>query len=264
MKFLISEEEKSRILSMHQNATSRQYLSEQAIYNWEGGGRKIKYKVQGNKYYTSRDEGKTWTELTKQQDIDWVKTNAIKPENLDKSAKTTTTPGPVVREGQKFPITDPSGNQLLTVLLRGNSTNTLASKFTGTPVMAKISSIKFGTSGGDYVLLDLRISATNETGAGIINTTGNINYTVKCNGAYSAVITKDLDMLQSDLYVMSDKLQASPNKPIGGVAWTKYFSMIFMSANLTKMNKNLADNVVSYFCDGLGSLRSSWKAQIGQ
>ena len=45
MKFLISEEEKSRILNMHQNATSRQYLSEQAIYNWEGGGRKIKYKV---------------------------------------------------------------------------------------------------------------------------------------------------------------------------------------------------------------------------
>jgi hypothetical protein len=30
MKYLISEEEKSRILEMHQNATSRQYLSEQA------------------------------------------------------------------------------------------------------------------------------------------------------------------------------------------------------------------------------------------
>jgi len=29
MKFLISEEEKSRILEMHQNATSRQYLGEQ-------------------------------------------------------------------------------------------------------------------------------------------------------------------------------------------------------------------------------------------
>jgi hypothetical protein len=264
MKFLISEEEKSRILSMHQNATSRQYLSEQAIYNWEGGGRKIKYKVQGNKYYTSRDEGKTWTELTKQEDIDWVKTNAIKPENLDKSAKTATAPGPAVREGQTFPITDPSGNQLLTVLLRGNSTNTVASKFTGTPVKATISSIKFGTSGGDYVLLDLRISATNERSAGIVNTTGNINYTVKCNGAYSAVITKDLDMLQSDLYVMSNVLQSKPNDQIGRVAQGKYFSMIFSSANLTKMNKNLADSVVSYFCDGLGSLRSTWKAQIGK
>jgi hypothetical protein len=33
MKFLISEEEKSRILEMHQNATSRQYLMEQTIAN---------------------------------------------------------------------------------------------------------------------------------------------------------------------------------------------------------------------------------------
>ena len=263
MKFLISEEEKSRILSMHQNATSRQYLSEQAIYNWEGGGRKIKYKVQGNKYYTSRDEGKTWTELTKQEDIDWVKTNAIKPENLDKSAKTATAPGPAVREGQTFPVTDPAGNQLLTVNWYGNS-YTPASKFTGTPVKATISSIKFGNSGGDYVLLDLRISASNKASAGIINTTGNINYTVKCNGAYSAVITKDLDMLQSDRYVMSNVLQSKPNEQIGRVAQGQYFSMIFMSANLAKMNKNLADSVVSYFCDGLGSLRSTWKAQIGK
>ena len=30
MKFLISEEEKSRILNMHQNATSKHYLSEQS------------------------------------------------------------------------------------------------------------------------------------------------------------------------------------------------------------------------------------------
>jgi hypothetical protein len=33
MKFLISEEEKSRILEMHQNATSRQYLMEETIAN---------------------------------------------------------------------------------------------------------------------------------------------------------------------------------------------------------------------------------------
>ena len=31
MKFLISEEEKSRILEMHQNATSRQYLTEAPV-----------------------------------------------------------------------------------------------------------------------------------------------------------------------------------------------------------------------------------------
>jgi hypothetical protein len=261
MKFLISEEEKSRILNMHQNATSRQYLSEQAIYNWEGGGRKIKYKVQGNKYYTSRDEGKTWTELTKQEDIDWVKTNAIKPENLDKSAKTATAPGPAVTQGQKFSVTDPSGNQLLTVGY-GNS-YTVASKFTGTPVKATISSIKFGTSGGDYVLLDLSISAYPNV------TPGSINYTVNCNGAYSAAITKDLDDLKSANmssyhYVMSNTLQSNPNGQIGRVAWNKSFSQAFRSANLTKMNKNLADSVVSYFCDGLGSLRSTWKAQIGK
>jgi hypothetical protein len=33
MKFLISEEEKGRILEMHQNATSRQYLMEETISN---------------------------------------------------------------------------------------------------------------------------------------------------------------------------------------------------------------------------------------
>ena len=89
-KFIISESEKQRILEMHQNATSRQYLSEQAIYNWEGGGRKIKYKVQGNKYYTSRDEGKTYTELTKQEDAPKYEKIMAKPvakvdETLDNS-----------------------------------------------------------------------------------------------------------------------------------------------------------------------------------
>jgi hypothetical protein len=262
MKFLISEEEKSRILEMHQNASSRQYLSEQAIYNWEGDGRKIKYKVQGNKYYTSRDDGKTWTELTKQQDIDWVKTNAIKPENLDKSAKTATAPGPAVRAGQTFPVTDAAGNQLLTIGV-GNS-DTVASKFTGTPVKATISSIKFGTrSGGDYVLLDLNIKANPNV------TTGSMNYTVNCKGGYSAVITKELDDLKSAnmssyYYVMSNTLQASPDKKIGMVTNNKNFGQAFRSANLSQMNKNLADSAISYFCDGLGSLRSSWKAQIGQ
>jgi hypothetical protein len=263
MKFLISEEEKSRILNMHQNATSRQYLSEQAIYNWEGDGRKIKYKVQGNKYYTSRDEGKTWTELTKQQDIDWVKTNAIKPENLDKSAKTTSTaPGPAVTVGQSFPVTDAAGNQLLTVGY--TNSYTVASKFTGSPVKAKISSIKFGTRpSGDYVLLGLSITAYPNV------TPGSMNYTVDCyGGAYGAQITQELDDLRSAnmsqyYYVMSNNLQADPNKQIGQIAKNKNFFATYRDNNLNRMNKNLADSVVSYFCDG-SKLRAAWKAKIGQ
>ena len=65
-------------------------------------------------------------------------------------------------------------------------------------------------------------------------------------------------------YVMSNVLQSKPNEQIGRVANNKYFISAFNSANLAKMNKNLADSVVSYFCDGLGSLRSTWKAQIGK
>lgn len=259
---LITESEKQRILEMHQNATSRQYLSEQAIYNWEGGGRKIKYKVQANKYYTSRDEGKTWTELTKQEDIDWVKTNAIKPENLDKSAKTSTAPGPAVTVGQTFTVTDPAGNQLLTVGY-GNSYNP-ASDFKGSPVKAKILSINFGTRpSGDYILMGLSVTAYPNV------TSGQINYTVNCKGGYEATITKDLDDLKSANmssyhYVMSNVLQADPNKQIGRVTTGKYFSQNFRSYNLAKMNKNLADSAISYFCDGLGSLRAAWKAKIGQ
>ena len=255
---LITESEKQRILEMHQNATSRQYLSEQAIYNWEGGGRKIKYKVQGNKYYTSRDEGKTYTELTKQEDIDWVKTNAIKPENLDKSAKTSTAPGPAVTVGQTFPVTDPAGNQLLTVDYGGNS-YTPASKFKGSPVMAKILSINFGTRpSGDYILMGLSVTPYSSSYS------AQINYTVNCKGGYEATITKDVDDLKSSHYVMSNVLQADPNKQIGRVTTGIYFSQNFMSYNLAKMNKNLADSASSYFCDGLGSLRAAWKAKIGQ
>jgi len=262
---LISESEKQRILEMHQNATSRQYLSEQAIYVWEGGGRKIKYKVQANKYYTSRDDGKTWTELTKQEDIDWVKTNAIKPENLDKSAKTTTSTsaGPAVTVGQSFPVTDASGNQLLTIGVYSTSNQT-ASDVKGNPVKAQITSIKFGTrTAGDYVLLGLSIEAYPNTRDAYIN------YTVDCNGGnYAAVITRDMDDLKSYnmsayYFVMSNNLQADPNKQIGMITNNKNFFAAYRNANLSKMNKNLANSVVSYFCDG-GKLRAAWKAKIGQ
>ena len=265
MKFLISEEEKSRILGMHQNATKKHYLSEQAIYNWEGDGHKIKYKVQANKYYTSRDDGKTWTELTKQEDIDWVKTNAIKPENLDKSAKTTTTstaPGPAVTVGQKFPVTDAAGNQLLTIGY--SNSNKPASDFKGSPVNARISSIKFATRPtGDYVLLGLSVTAYPNV------TPGSINYTVDCyGGGYGAQITQEISDLKSEsmsqyYYVMSNKLQADPNKQIRLITNNNNFFAAFRDANLNKMNKNLADSVVSYFCDG-SKLRAAWKAKIGQ
>jgi len=259
VKFIITESEKQRILEMHQNATSRQYLMEQAIYNWEGGGRKIKYKVQANKYYTSRDDGKTWTELTKQEDIDWVKTNAIKPENLDKSAKTATAPGPAVTAGQQFNVTSQAGNVLQYIGI--DRADKPASDFTGKPVKATIQSIKFGTSSsGDYIVMPLSIGAVNQT--------GKVNYTVYCNGSYSAQIIEDINLkeysYQSWYFVMSDKLQASPNTQIRNLAKSTNLFAMFRDNNLSQMNKNLADSSVSYFCDGLGSLRSTWKAQIGK
>jgi hypothetical protein len=258
MKFLISEEEKSRILGMHQNATSRQYLSEQGIYNWESGGRKLKYKVQANKYYTSRDEGKTYTELTKPEDIDWVKKNVIKPENLDKTAKTTTTAGPAVTRGQVFPITDASGNQLQYIIL--DLADHVASQVKGYPVKATIGSIKFGTSSsGDYILMPLNVKVANKSGS--------INYSVYCkNGWSNAVITKEFELGGYDMhtyhFVMSDDLQSNPNRSIKNVPSEQYFNLIFRNNDLSKMNKNLADQATSYFCDA-GSLRPTWKAQIG-
>ena len=255
MKFLISEEEKSRILNMHQNATSRQYLSEQAIYNWEGGGRKIKYKVKGDKYYTSRDEGKTYTELTKPEDIDWVKKNAIKPENLDKTANTATSAGPAVTKGQIFPITDANGNQLQ--LIRGYVYDKLASAVKGSAVKAKIQSIRFGTSSGsDYVLMSLGVNA-----AGV---DGTINYMVYCNGGYQATITKDLFLNSGgeNHFVMSQDLQSDPNRLLKTVPMNEYLKLTFNQKGLGKMNKNLADQATSYYCDA-GSLRPTWKAQIG-
>jgi hypothetical protein len=257
MKFLISEEEKSRILNMHQNATSKQYLSEQAIYNWEGNGRKLKYKVQANKYYTSRDEGKTWTELTKPEDVDWVKKNVIKPENLDKTAKTTTAAGPAVTTGQIFPITDASGNQLQVI---GTTLATkIASEVKGIPVKATIGSIKFATSSsGDYILMPLSVTAADKSGS--------INYTVYCKGGYSANITKEFQLDEYNMkrwfLVMSDDLQSNPNANIQSLRKEPYFATIFRNNDLSKMNKNLADQATSYFCDA-GSLRPTWKAQIG-
>lgn len=256
---LISESEKKRILEMHQNATSRQYLSEQAIYNWEGGGRKIKYKVQANKYYTSRDDGKTWTELTKQEDIDWVKTNAIKPENLDKSAKTTTAPGPAVTVGQKFHVTSQAGNELQYIGI--DRADKPSSSFTGKPVIATIQSIKFGTSSsGDYIVMPLSIGAVNKT--------GKVNYTVYCGGSYSAQITEDINLgeyaYESWYFIMSNILQGAPTNPIQARPKSTNLFAMFRDNNLSQMNKNLADSAVSYFCDGSGSLRSGWKAQIGK
>jgi hypothetical protein len=53
MKFLISEEEKSRILGMHQNATSRQYLNEATTTydpwaDFGGNGKGLKFKSQAD------------------------------------------------------------------------------------------------------------------------------------------------------------------------------------------------------------------------
>jgi hypothetical protein len=46
--FIINEDEKDRILNLHESATKRQYLSEQVVSNYDS---KYDYKKEGNNYY---------------------------------------------------------------------------------------------------------------------------------------------------------------------------------------------------------------------
>ena len=54
--FILSEEEKNRILNLHESATKRQYLSEQEIKQGPEGD-PYQYKKVGNDYYYAFKKG---------------------------------------------------------------------------------------------------------------------------------------------------------------------------------------------------------------
>jgi hypothetical protein len=245
-KFIITEEERGRILGMHKSATARQYLMEQvAIYNWTDPSTKrvLKYKVQNNKYYTSRDEGKTWTEITKPTDIEWVKSNAIKPENQDKSAQAKSTPqGKPITVGTKFVLAAQNGNQLyhFNSYQKDKPKNQIDS---AKPVSCTINSIKFLTNG-----VDIRINAFAHNG------TAEISYIVDCKGTYSATPIKTFTL--SDRYFITGSDLESSN--IQGSPYTGSFGEAFNNINGKYMNKPLFDAALNYYCDN-GKLRSSFQ-----
>jgi hypothetical protein len=82
MKFLISEEEKSRILGMHQNATSRQYLNEAADGGWMAtalksieamfGGQAIDSKFNANASYTTQNTYAAYDARVNGKEYVWI------------------------------------------------------------------------------------------------------------------------------------------------------------------------------------------------
>ena len=154
----LTESDLTRIVRKVISETSKQNLMEQsAIYNWTDATTKrtLKYKVEKNKYFTSRDEGKTWTELTKPTDIEWVKSTVIKPENMDKSAQKQSTPqGQPVKPGQKFVLATAGGGQIFN--FNSYDWQKPGTQITAAPVNATIQDIKYLTNG---VNMTINVSA---------------------------------------------------------------------------------------------------------
>ena len=72
--FIINEEEKNRILNLHETATKRHYLNEQEIKQGPYGD-PYQYKKVGNDYYYAPKKGGTWTKATKDDAIKDIKNN---------------------------------------------------------------------------------------------------------------------------------------------------------------------------------------------
>jgi hypothetical protein len=89
--FLISEEEKNRILNLHETATKNLYLLEQTITNYDS---KYDYKKDGDKYYYKVKGSNNWV-LSKGEGLTAIKTkvfkditnNIIKPQSSQSSTK---------------------------------------------------------------------------------------------------------------------------------------------------------------------------------
>ena len=70
--FILSEEEKNRILNLHESATKRQYLSEQEIKQGPEGD-PYQYKKVGNDYFYANKNDDNWTKATKDAAINNIK-----------------------------------------------------------------------------------------------------------------------------------------------------------------------------------------------
>ena len=72
--FLISEEEKNRIINLHESATKNLYLSEQVVTNHDS---KYDYKKEGNNYYYKVKGSNNWV-LSKGDAMSSIKTKVFK------------------------------------------------------------------------------------------------------------------------------------------------------------------------------------------
>lgn len=81
--FLISEEEKNRIILLHESATKRQYLSEQVVTDHDS---KYDYKKENDKYYFKLKNTDNWKEATGEP-LNAIKTKVFKGVVTDTNPK---------------------------------------------------------------------------------------------------------------------------------------------------------------------------------
>ena len=87
--FILSEEEKNRILNLHESATKRHYLNEQEIKQGPEGD-PYQYKKVGNEYFYAEKNGGEWIKIKNSNGVNAVKTKIFK-ENISKLVTTTPT-----------------------------------------------------------------------------------------------------------------------------------------------------------------------------
>jgi seryl-tRNA synthetase len=96
--FLISEEEKNRIINLHESATNRHYLSEQEVTNYDG---KYDYKKENDKYYFKLKNTDNWKEATGEP-LNAIKTDVFKGVVTDTNPKQNDLPFKNREEGNTF------------------------------------------------------------------------------------------------------------------------------------------------------------------
>lgn len=87
--FFISEDEKNRIINLHESATKNHYLSEQIVSNYDNT---YDYKKEGNKYYYKSKKTNNWIEASG-DGLDAIKSKVFK--------NTTTTTNNIKKDSSK-------------------------------------------------------------------------------------------------------------------------------------------------------------------
>lgn len=165
--YFLDEEEKKRILNLHESATKRQYLGEQQtgakfIYN-NPNDKAYDYKMENGKYYFKGKEGttnkkaqkyKNWYEAKAEEGIKAIK--AL----FDAGTNVTTTE---IKPATNTQVTNPDPNKATTVT--ANAAQTTPTTPAGTTQAA--GTTPAGTNAGSGVVsLNVNdIAATSETGA---------------------------------------------------------------------------------------------------